>query len=260
MRDKISEICRDLEKRENIKILFAVENGSRAWRFDSKDSDFDVRFVFVRPLKEYIQIKKPSNVITVAFDEHYQLCSTEDAFIDMSGFDVFKFVELLSRSNPTTIEWLISDIVYYGEQNEVFKDFALNNFSKTALYHHYRSLCRNNYQKYLETGKHVTYKNYLYTFRGLINATWVIHKQSVPPIVFVDTLQEMKGIVPDYIIDRLYKIIAIKAQGKEKEVIKNIKVMDDFIEQFLEGAEPPMDKSRPLIDILNEELRRIVLF
>lgn len=259
MEEKIYEICKDLESKENIKILFAVENGSRAWRFDSRDSDFDVRFVFVRPLKEYIQIKKPSNVITISFDERGEPCSTENAFIDVCGFDVFKFVELLSRSNPTTIEWLMSDIVYYGEQNEVFKNFALENFSKIALYYHYKSLCRDNYQKYLKPGKQVTYKRYLYTLRGLINAQWVVHRKSVPPIVFADAMQEMKGIIPDYVIEKLHKIIEMKAQGKEKETIENIEILDDFIEHFLEDTNPPLDKSYPPLDVLNEELQRIVL-
>ena len=69
MKDKIKELCKNIETEKNIKILFAVENGSRAWRMDSKDSDYDVRFVFVRPIKEYIQINKPGEVITTAFDK-----------------------------------------------------------------------------------------------------------------------------------------------------------------------------------------------
>ncbi len=178
-------MCRDLELKEGIKIVFAVENGSRAWRLDSKDSDFDIRFVFVRPLREYLQIKKPQNVINDFFDEKGQPCSAEDAFIDMSGFDIFKYTELLSKSNPTTIEWLISDIVYYGEKNKAFKSFTLQNFSKAALYHHYRSLCQSNYVKYLKTEKQVTYKRYLYTFRGLINAKWVVHHRQFLPLFSV---------------------------------------------------------------------------
>ncbi len=69
MKDRIKEICKNIEKEKNIKILFAVENGSRAWRMDSKDSDYDVRFVFVRPLNEYIQINKPGEVIDATFDK-----------------------------------------------------------------------------------------------------------------------------------------------------------------------------------------------
>ncbi len=44
MREKIQEQLRRIEEAENIKILLAVESGSRAWGFASPDSDYDVRF------------------------------------------------------------------------------------------------------------------------------------------------------------------------------------------------------------------------
>jgi predicted nucleotidyltransferase len=69
MEKVIKKILKNLEKENNIKILFAIENGSRAWRMESKDSDYDVRFVFVRPVKDYIQINKVQEVISIAFDE-----------------------------------------------------------------------------------------------------------------------------------------------------------------------------------------------
>ena len=84
MKDRIKEICKNLGKEKDIKILFAVENGSRAWRMDSKDSDYDVRFVFVRPLNEYIQINKPGEVIDAAFDKEGNSCAVEGSFIDIS--------------------------------------------------------------------------------------------------------------------------------------------------------------------------------
>ena len=60
---EIQKLCRLIEEEKGVKILFAVESGSRAWGMDSKDSDYDVRFVFYRPLKEYISINKPGEVI-----------------------------------------------------------------------------------------------------------------------------------------------------------------------------------------------------
>ena len=145
MKTGIKRICVFLEKKYKVRILFAVENGSRAWRMASKNSDYDVRFVFARPLEEYIQINSPSDVISVFFDDKGKETNTENAFIDFSGFDIFKYVKMLSSSNPTTIEWLLSDIVYYGKQDILFKRFAIRNFNKTSLYHHYKSMCRNNY-------------------------------------------------------------------------------------------------------------------
>ena len=47
MREKIQEQLRRIEEAENIKILLAVESGSRAWGFASPDSDYDVRFVYI---------------------------------------------------------------------------------------------------------------------------------------------------------------------------------------------------------------------
>jgi predicted nucleotidyltransferase len=260
MKEAIKKICQQIEEEKGIRILFAVENGSRAWRMDSKDSDYDVRFVFVRPLREYIQINRPGEVIEAAFDKDLRPCAVEGSVVDLSGFDVFKYVKMLSSSNPTTIEWLMSDIVYYGEQNPVFKRFAIDNFSKISLYHHYKSMCRNNYLKYLKSGDLVTYKKYLYAYRGLVNAKWVVHKGTVPPIVFGDALAEMKGVLPDNVLNKLHEIIRLKAEGKEKDIIQNIVVMDNYIEEFLkDDSEAPKEKSHATLHELNEELRKIVL-
>jgi predicted nucleotidyltransferase len=259
MEELIHEICSDLEQEQSIKILFAVENGSRAWRMASSDSDYDVRFVFARPVREYLQIRRPTQVIIASFDKIGQSC-TENAFIDMSGFDIFKYVELLSKSNPTTIEWLVTDIVYYGKQNEVFREFALQHFSELALYRHYESMCRDNYKKYIESGKRLTYKVYLYALRGLVNALWVLHRRRVPPIVFKDALKGMAEIVPQSISDRIDEIMRLKSQGTEKGKIGNIAELDEYIEEFLEdSAGISLEKPEPPLDMLNREMQRILL-
>ena len=176
------------------------------------------------------------------------------------GFDIFKYVKMLSSSNPTTIEWLVSDIVYFGKQNYVFKKFALEHFNKIALYHHYKSMCRANYLKYLKSRGEVTYKKYLYSYRGLVNAKWVVFKQSIPPIIFTDALKEMKGVLPSHILEKLYRIIKLKSQGKEKDIIQNISILDSYIESFLkDDKEAPRDKSHATHNELNKELRKIIL-
>ena len=70
MKELIKKICKRVEKEKNIKILFAIENGSRAWRMSSKDSDYDVRFVYIRPVKEYLQISTPGDVLRYFYDNH----------------------------------------------------------------------------------------------------------------------------------------------------------------------------------------------
>ena len=51
-----------IEKEKNIKILYAVEAGSRGWGFSNEDSDYDVRFIFKRPLNDYFTINSKKDV------------------------------------------------------------------------------------------------------------------------------------------------------------------------------------------------------
>ena len=54
IREKLAEI----ENKENVRIIMAVESGSRSWGFASPDSDYDVRFVYVRKLEDYLKLDK----------------------------------------------------------------------------------------------------------------------------------------------------------------------------------------------------------
>ncbi|MFH1566022.1 MAG: nucleotidyltransferase domain-containing protein, partial [bacterium] len=43
MKNKILPKLKWIEKKYNVKIAWAIESGSRAWGFESEDSDYDVR-------------------------------------------------------------------------------------------------------------------------------------------------------------------------------------------------------------------------
>ena len=256
-KELITKICRRIEKEEKIKILFAVENGSRAWRMDSANSDYDIRFVFHYPLEKYISLKSPKDVISRYYDEKGKKHTAKGCFIDIVGFDIFKYLKLLSASNPTTIEWLKSDIVYYGVQNKAFQNFAFKHFKKAALFYHYKSLGRQNYEKYIKTGSHLTYKKYLYVLRGLVNATYVKKYNKVPPIELAQAIRELK--MPADIKQTMLDLIMLKKQGKELQRISRLENLDKYIEKFLktEVKQPKIDPNAQ--KILDKELKRILL-
>ena len=52
MEQNIVELLKCIEKEKKIKILFAVEAGSRAWELNSSESDYDVHFVYYRSLED----------------------------------------------------------------------------------------------------------------------------------------------------------------------------------------------------------------
>ena len=63
MREKILEKLREIEKREKVKIIHAIESGSRAWGFASPDSDYDVRFIYVRDKEFYLKLEQTRDFI-----------------------------------------------------------------------------------------------------------------------------------------------------------------------------------------------------
>jgi predicted nucleotidyltransferase len=46
MTPKILEKIKEVEAAKGVKVLLAVESGSRAWGFASPDSDYDIRFIY----------------------------------------------------------------------------------------------------------------------------------------------------------------------------------------------------------------------
>lgn len=81
----IKQKLREIELRENCRILLAVESGSRAWGFASPDSDYDVRFIYVRPKENYLRLDRMRDVIEVPIND----------VLDINGWDVDKALRLL---------------------------------------------------------------------------------------------------------------------------------------------------------------------
>jgi len=96
--------------------------------------------------------------------------------------------------------------------------------------------------------------------RGLVNAKWVVHKKTVPPIIFLEALDEMEPYIPKEIRELVHKIIKLKVSGKEKDIITNIAEIDNYIEEFL-GNDDDAPKARKLIDknVLNRRVKEIVM-
>ena len=91
---EIERKLKEVEEKENVTVIMAVESGSRAWGFASKDSDYDVRFLYVRRREDYLKLQPPRDVIEWQLDE----------VLDINGWDIRKALVLLYKSNPTLFE------------------------------------------------------------------------------------------------------------------------------------------------------------
>ena len=89
MTEVIQEKMKEIETRENVRILHCVESGSRSWGGASPNSDYDVRFVYVHPLEYYLRLDPARDVIEWQLDDK----------LDINGWDMQKVLRLLYKSN-----------------------------------------------------------------------------------------------------------------------------------------------------------------
>ncbi len=93
MKEQIVQKLRAIEREHNVRILLAVESGSRAWGIASPDSDYDVRFLYVRARDDYLRLEDMRDVIELPIDEVF----------DINGWDLQKTLRLLYRSEPHAV-------------------------------------------------------------------------------------------------------------------------------------------------------------
>lgn len=234
--ETVRKLLHDLEERQRIKILFAVESGSRAWRIESADSDYDVRFVYYRPLKDYLCLARPDDVINAAFDQKLVPCTAHDALYDLCGFDIFKFLRLLAKSNPSTVEWLISNVVYFGPVPAELRAFAESKFDDGTLIRHYRSMAAGNLRE-MEKRQAFTGKKYLYAFRGLLNAFCVAEFHRLPETDFTRTLEACRQPLGEEAYAALSRLIGNKKYGRETEDLGRQPLLDEALNKLLSLTE-----------------------
>lgn len=182
MDEKINEIIQaklsEIEEKENVKILHCVESGSRAWGFPSPDSDYDVRFIYVRDRDHYLKLEKTRDVIEWQLDET----------LDINGWDLQKTLRLLHNSNPTVFEWSNSPVVYRTtEEWANLSEIILSCFDPKAGIYHYLNTAKNNYKAYFKSDR-VKLKKYFYVLRPLLAANWISDKNTPPPVLFSELI------------------------------------------------------------------------
>lgn len=223
MKEKIISELKRIEHQEQIKILFAVESGSRAWGFPSKDSDYDVRFVYIHPTEWYLSIDEKRDVIEYPISD----------LLDISGWDIRKALYLFRKSNPPLMEWLSSPTLYLEQFKFIEQLRNLSNiyFSPKASIYHYLHMATGNYREYLQ-GEEVKIKKYFYVLRPILACKWLENNKTMPPLEF-DKLLETQ--VTDFnLYSAIKKLLDRKKLGEELDVEHRIEVISNFLEEQME--------------------------
>lgn len=220
MREKIQEQLRRIEEAENIKILLAVESGSRAWGFASPDSDYDVRFIYIRRLEDYLRLDAIRDVIELPIND----------VLDINGWDLQKTLRLLHKSNPTLFEWFSSPIVYQKtEFADKFRDLMMYYFSSKKTLYHYVSMAEGNYREYLK-GDLVRAKKYFYVLRPVLACQWILDWGTPPPMLFSELL---KAELPVELIDVVNQLLELKMNSPEVKLVKRISEINEYLDESI---------------------------
>lgn len=249
-----SEILTRIERAERehgVRVLLVVESGSRAWGFESPNSDYDARFIYANTSDWYLSVNLEDKRDVIEYP------ITDE--IDLNGWDVRKALRLFARSNPAIVEWIQSPIVYLERGNFAAEVRRLLPSAYSCLrgVHHYRSMARTNYRGYLKADL-VPLKKYFYVLRPLLTVRWLERYGRPAPIEF----EKLLHLIDDQrtLLGDIQSLLERKRAAPEMGLAPPVHTIHAFIEQELDRLETVQVQTSPLalVDSLNAIFRAVV--
>lgn len=252
VQQEVRDRLRRAESEHDVKVLLAIESGSRAWGFASPNSDYDARFIYVN---------RPEWYLSVGLEEQRDVIEypiIDD--MDINGWDLRKALRLFWKSNPGFVEWIQSNIIYEhaGFFHERVKELLPQVYSVETGIYHYRSMAKTNYRGYLQAPE-VPLKKYFYVLRPLLSVRWLEQVGTPAPIEF-DKLRRVIEREPG-LKQAIDDLLAIKRASPEMGLSPQIIPIQQFIERELNRLESikPIRTERKDVEPLLSELFRTVL-
>ncbi|MDQ3130385.1 MAG: nucleotidyltransferase domain-containing protein [Acidobacteriota bacterium] len=223
MFEEIKNELSRLENQHEIKILLAVESGSRAWGFASTDSDWDVRYVYVHKLDWYLRIDEGR-------DSQDEILAND---IDLAGWELKKALRLFRKSNPPMLEWLRSPIVYLEQFStaEKLREMSEEYFNPKSCMYHYLSMAKNNFREFLQKDL-IKSKKYFYVLRPVLACDWIKQMKMMPPMKF-QTLVDSQ-VKDERITAEITELLKRKMAGEELKEEPRIEILNEFLERKIE--------------------------
>jgi len=219
VRRTIDARLNEIERDHKVRVVLAVESGSRAWGFASVDSDFDVRFLFVRRVEDYVSLFAKRDVIEQPID----------SALDVSGWDLRKALSLGLKWNPALIEWLTSPISYResGWEAEALRGLFARPMGRDALIRHYYGLAVKQFGRHIEGRGEVNLKKYFYVIRPAVALMWIEQRpHTTPPMSLPELLEGVR--LPAAVASAIVDLRARKAEMSEFGTGARIPALDEF--------------------------------
>jgi predicted nucleotidyltransferase len=216
-----------LEVEHDVRVLFAIESGSRVWGFPSPDSDYDVRFIYARHPDWYLSIEPGRDVIELPIEGDW----------DINGWDIRKALGLLIKPNPVMLEWLSSPIRYRWNDDVCGRliQFADKTTYGESCLHHYRNLAVKQWDKHVGDNLDVPLKKYFYILRPALAISWIKQNPTVQPPMNLQALVEGQAL-SDELVSQIERLLVLKLAAKEIGRGARIAMIDAFIHEQIAWA------------------------
>jgi len=224
VRQEILSRLSKAEREHEVRILLAVESGSRAWGFASPNSDYDARFIYVHRPEWYLSVglEEQRDVIEYPIVDE----------LDINGWDARKALRLFWKSNPAFVEWIQSPLIYlqYGSFLDSSRALMNDAYSVESGIYHYRSMAKTNFRGYLQN-ELVPLKKYFYVLRPLLSVRWLERFGTPAPIEFGKLVAMVES--DRALVEAIGTLLAQKRVTPELGLSPQVPAIQDFIVQEL---------------------------
>ena len=221
MESEILKEVKELCDKHGVEPMYVFFTGSRAYGYNKEDSDYDVLFVFKRPLADYFRVHPLPDEIKVEGK-------------DVKGWDVRKFCHILSKSGWNAYEAL-----------HVREGYFLNGHDKSFI--HLRWLARHgdfyepmkvaktmvgcsarDLAKYEQAEGNKKLKYFLSYARMVMSARYCVLHTTYPPVHFLTLAHASLHEHEKY--EMMKELVKARVEGKD--ATPYLKTMDCFMDEF----------------------------
>jgi predicted nucleotidyltransferase len=217
-----------IEREHGVAIGLAVESGSRAWGFPSPDSDYDCRFVYIRPLPHYLTPWPRRDVIELPLSDE----------LDVNGWDLAKALKLLMKGNAVIIEWLTSPLTYRGDEEFRSSFLGLTHAvaDRDLVMRHYLHLGEEFRRRHLSDPAAVPFKKLFYALRPAAAIRWLARHPdaAIAPMHFPTLMADCEP--PADVTAVVTELLARKATTRELGTGPLAPTLASFIDGELQWA------------------------
>ncbi|MBQ1499692.1 MAG: nucleotidyltransferase domain-containing protein [Sphingomonas sp.] len=240
-----------IEATHGVRLLLAIESGSRAWGFPSPDSDYDVRFLYVRPRDWYLSLAPGRDVIETPIEDE----------IDLNGWDVRKALGLLLKSNAVVSEWMLSPIRYRTDDPFIARlaELADDLLDPRAIAYHYARSGKLAADRWLGGAGDVPVKKYFYALRPALAIRAIRLNPDARPPMNLQALVAASDL-PAVLVEQVEALVEAKACTNERANGTRLPEIDALIRGELGRAgELPARKLRDrFVDRANQLFLELV--